>query len=450
MSQSKEIDFGFNPYPEQQKVMNALSEGYKRFYLVWTRRAGKDRVWFNILIEEAMRRVGTYVYAFTTVKQAKLAMWKTIDMKGKTPFDYIPKELIYKINEADMTITLRNPNDLRLPGSLIKVTSTHDGGRSLRGGNYMGVILSEYAFMDPNIYSVVTSSLILTMGWIALITTVSGHNHAYKLWNSTVGANDWYNSYETCETYLDCLGQRVISAEAIQREISSGAMSQAKVNQEFYCDFDAAVEGAVFSHEIDLALQTGRLKEFAVGKMPVSMFFDIGINKSSGSTAIWFVQFLPDDTVNFVDYFECSDQPAVFYTEYIKNWMGNNGATRGKCYLPHDSLHRDKIECNTYAKTYREQGLDVVVIPRIERKAYAIEFSRQEFKLYTIHSKKCDRGIQALREYNWDTLNTTHWANHAVDAFLAVGQFLNLRKNKEKRTYRPIANHATLASTSAF
>lgn len=450
MSQSKEIDFAFNPYPEQQKVMDARDEGFLRFYIVWTRRAGKDRCFFNILVEAAMKKVGTYIYAFTTVKQAKLAMWKTIDMDGKSPIDYIPKELIYDINKSDMTITLRDPKDLRKSGSIIKVTSTHDAGKSLRGGNYMGVILSEFAFMDPDIYTVVTSSLLLTRGWIALITTVNGHNHAYKLWNSTLTSKDWYNSYHTCETYLDCDGNRIISAEAIRRELESGAMSQAKVNQEFYCDFDAAIEGAVFSSELDIAIKTGRVKDFAVGDMPVSMFFDIGINKKTGCTSIWFVQFQTDDTIHFIDYFESSDQPAVFYVNYIKDWMTENGTTPEKCYLPHDAMHRDKIECNTYAKRYIELGMAVEVIPRIEQKSYAIEFTRQTFKLYQIHKTNCDRGIQALREYNWDTLNSTHWANHACDAFLAVGQYLNLEKPKKNRSYKVVENQATLASTTAF
>ena len=448
MAKFKEVDFGFKPYPPQQELIHQLRSGCKNIYCVWPRRGGKDRACIDVVLTEAMLRVGTYLYGFITVPQAKLALWNSIDMEGKTLRDYIPEELVYKINETEMSITLRHPNDLSKPGSIIKVTGTDKGGKTLRGGNYMGVVLSEFAYMDPEVVTVVMPSLARTNGWLILNTTVNGHNHAYDMWNATLQSDDWFNSFYTCETYLDNNGQRVISADYIDKQLKAGAISQARVNQEFYNDFDAAVEGAVFTHEIEKSIQEGRIKDFAIADVPVSMFMDIGINAKTGCTSIFFVQFLPDESIRFVDYMEDSDQPAVYYVNKIKQWMKDNGCTWGKCYLPHDSMHRDKIERNTYAKRYVELGMEVEVIPRIEKKSYAIEFTRQKFRNYYIHKTKCARGIQALREYNWDTMGKTHWANHACDAFLAVGQYLNLEKRKPK--FSPIMRQSPLARGSAF
>ena len=448
MAIAKEVDFNFQPYPLQSELVAAMDGGTSRAYVVWPRRCGKDRACFTFMLYEAMRKVGTYIYAFPEQGQARVALWQTIDMEGKTPLDYIPSELVYSVNQVHMEIKLRDPKDLRKQGSIIKIVGTYDGAQKLRGGNYMGVVLSEFAFMSPEVYPIIISALIKTNGWIILNTTVNGHNHAYKMWNKTSSAADWYNSYATCEQFVDENDSRVISAELIANELASGGMSQAKINQEFYCDWDAAIEGAVFSSEIEKAFMEGRIKEFTLGDSPVQMFLDIGVNKKTGCTAIWFVQFNRDDTISFVDYMEDSDQPAVYYVNKIKHWMTENGQTWGKCYLPHDSMQRDKIECNTYAKRYAELGMDVQVIPRIQQKAYAIEFTRQNFRKYKINSKKCERGVQALREYNWDTMHSTHWANHACDAFLAVGQYLNLEKRKDKKPVYQIP--AMQKNTSAF
>lgn len=416
------------PYPHQRGLWKAFFEGKKRFFIVRSRRGGKDRDCFEIMWRAAMMRPGNYIYVFPELKQAKIALWSAIDDTGQRIFDYIPKELLYKApNHTDMRLTFVHPDDPRKEGSTIQVLGATEHGNKLRGGNYAGVVLSEFAFMDPAVYPTLASSLLRSKGWCLMNTTVFGHNHAFDLYNSVVNSEDWYVENTPVYKCFNHDGKHLISAEDLKKEVDSGAFSEAKFRQEFLNDWDSAIEGAIFTRELSHAEQQGRLAEFTiVPGVPVSVFMDIGVNAKTGVTALWFCQFPKDGRMIFLDLFCDSDQPAEYYVNYIKDWRARWGATIYKTFLPHDANQRDKIYCDTYTKRYRALGMDVEVVPRIKSKMDAIELTRKYFRNYHINTKLCQRGIQALREYRGELLGKAHWCHHPVDAFLAIGQACEL------------------------
>lgn len=73
------LPYKYKPRPYQIPFFNALQEGYKRFDLVWHRRAGKDLTVINATAmamadtdnKTGYGGVGTYYYFFPTFAQEK-------------------------------------------------------------------------------------------------------------------------------------------------------------------------------------------------------------------------------------------------------------------------------------------------------------------------------------------------------------------------------------------
>ena len=66
----------------QLSAVSALEAGYKKIYLIWHRRAGKDFVSFYILLREALKCVGVYFYALPTFSQARRVVFDSIMSDG--------------------------------------------------------------------------------------------------------------------------------------------------------------------------------------------------------------------------------------------------------------------------------------------------------------------------------------------------------------------------------
>ena len=63
-------------------LWQAYESGYRRFCLVWHRRAGKDKTAFNVMVTDAVQNVGSYYYFFPTYSQGKKILWDGIDKDG--------------------------------------------------------------------------------------------------------------------------------------------------------------------------------------------------------------------------------------------------------------------------------------------------------------------------------------------------------------------------------
>src|SRR6266481_2907887 len=72
----------------------AARQGFKRFVLVWHRRAGKEKTCWNYLIMKAVQKVGIYYYFFPHFSQGRKILWDGVDKDGFRFLDHIPKEHI--------------------------------------------------------------------------------------------------------------------------------------------------------------------------------------------------------------------------------------------------------------------------------------------------------------------------------------------------------------------
>ena len=64
-----QIPHQFIPRPYQLDLLKAMDSGYNRAVVVWSRRAGKDKTLWNLIIKKALETKGTYYYFFPEYSQ---------------------------------------------------------------------------------------------------------------------------------------------------------------------------------------------------------------------------------------------------------------------------------------------------------------------------------------------------------------------------------------------
>lgn len=453
----KEIDFKFSPWEYQAPVFNFIvKDGGRYAIVVWPRGHGKDRTYFSIMCYKAMQRVGQYMYGFPQLGQARTALWDTIDKDGKRPIDYIPEEILFKKpDQTRMEIVLRSPLDLTKPGSTIKLVGVNDGGRALRGPNYIGIVLSEAAFMKQEVQELFSARLAQNGGWIILNSTVNGRNWFHEAYKTN---KDISSSFTQYLTHLECYNNTanlIISQARADELVRTGQLSEAAYRRELLNDWDAGADEAVFKKAIDKAMREGRISNMLKisPNIPVQTFWDIGVNSVSGRTAIWFVQFHPNGSVHFVDYYESYDEPTTHYTNFINKWAQDKTLMIGIQYLPHDadrrSLTDEKLDTYKQKISMSKMGSGTSIIPRIKEKYLAFDATQKHFRNYYFHLPDCDYGMEMLRIYRGNVGGTlSKVQSHCIDAFLAVGQFLELEEKNKGKSFKP--GYVVKNNNSAF
>ena len=168
----------FHPRSYQIPLVKAFESGkYKRFLVVWPRRAGKEICAINLVVRAAFKRIGTYYIVYPNFSSGRRILWDAIDIQGRKILNhYIPDEVVASRNEQQMRIKLIN-------GSQIQILGSDDVDRSLVGTNAVGIIYSEYALQDPRAWSLAIPILRASDGWALFISTPRGKNHFFDLYN---------------------------------------------------------------------------------------------------------------------------------------------------------------------------------------------------------------------------------------------------------------------------
>lgn len=218
-----DIPHKFIPRDYQLPFYQAMDSGLKRAVLVWHRRAGKDKACWNYMIKRAVQRVGTYFYFLPEYSQAKKVVWDNIDNDGFRMLDHIPKELVASTNATDLKVTLVN-------GSIIQLMGADNFSKSGVGTNPVGVVMSEYSINNPEVWGFLRPILKVNGGWAVFNFTPRGQNHAYQLLKMAEENEDWFTQVLTVDD------THILTPEDIEAEKREG-MSQAMIDQEYYCKF---------------------------------------------------------------------------------------------------------------------------------------------------------------------------------------------------------------------
>src|ERR1700690_1572370 len=153
----------FSPRSYQLPLCKAFEkQSFRKYLVIWPRRAGKDICGLNLLLRAAMRKVGTYFYIFPTFQMGRRILWDAIDISGKRILTYyIPEEIIESRNEQQMRIRFCN-------GSQLVILGSDNFDNTLVGTNAVGMVFSEYALSDPRAYSFSIPILKASDGWVLM------------------------------------------------------------------------------------------------------------------------------------------------------------------------------------------------------------------------------------------------------------------------------------------
>lgn len=420
-----ELPYRYTPREYQLPAWRAMDD-LKRVLMVWHRRAGKDKICFNKLICRAAETMANYAYYFPTAKLGRKALWKNVDMKhGMRVIDHIPKELLRKPpNETEMMIELIN-------GSTIQVLGTDN--LDVVGGNYFGVVFSEYQQQNPLAWDLTRPILAENGGFAWFNGTPRGENHLFDMLKTNSGNAAWFTQVLLVDD------THAITLEDIDEERRSG-MSDALIRQEFYCDFSAPNERAVYGRFLAKAATENRIGPFPVdGRAPVHTSWDLG---GPLNTVVWYWQCLPFGVIRLVD---VDHGLKVTLTERVAH-MNAKGYSLGKCYFPHDARQTARTG-RTFEEDAREAGIkNIVVVPPISSVGQGVDYVAELFPTLEFREPACDIGIKGLKAYEWAPANINglirseplhNWASHIADALRTMAEANKLGLVDHSGTSRP-------------
>lgn len=442
MAQTR-VSTGYSPRPLQDELHRRL----KRFnVLVCHRRFGKTVFCINEMIDQALRfdkkdpKTGVvllnprFAYLAPLYGQAKRVAWDYLKM-------YTSRIPGVTVNEADLRVDIpREQYQDTIRFTLLGA----DNPASLKGIYLDGVILDEYAEMNPAAWrEVIRPTLSDRLGWAIFIGTPKGRNSFFDLFQrategfeqedgSRIKAVDWFGAvYRARETGI-----------VVKEELESAKleMTEDEYEQEFECSFQAGLVGAYYSKELAKVEKDGRIRDVPHDSgMPVTTYWDLGMNDT---TVIWFVQNV-GPARHVIDYMEASGTS-------IPEWCAKlrlTGYDIDCLVLPHDARAREmngKTREEQFRKHYRTRVLDRAEI------ADGISAARSLLSKCYFDKVKCARGLEALRNYQrkWDPKQNVfaptplhNWASNGADGFrsFAMG---------DKENFGPIGGRPELSRKS--
>lgn len=323
----------FKPRPYQEEVFRAVEQGYKKILLCWARQMGKDTTTFCALIMKAIQEPGNYFYVFPTKEDARRAVWEKIDHDGKQLVSVIPKDLVIRWSDQEMSFKITANGGI----STLRMIGLDHKPDSIRGITPRGIAFSEFAYQDPRAYKIVMPAIRNNPHCLVIYnSTPNGKDHFYNMWHNNRYSKDWFVStkqmlYPEEPTYVGGILE-VDEILSIQRE---EGLADEEIAREFGCSFDIGAQGAVYADAIELARKEGRIGSFDYDPTrPVDTLLDIGY---ADATAIWFRQIVGNREI-FIDYWEGSMKDAHFI---VKDVLEQKGYTYRTHYLPHDaSAHK--------------------------------------------------------------------------------------------------------------
>lgn len=368
----------FQLRPYQIPIADALeNKGYKKIIAVLPRRAGKDLLCWNLIIRQALKRIGVYFYMFPTYAQAKKVIWQSSTNDGLRFIDYIPSSLVESSNSQDMTIRLIN-------GSLIQLIGS-DNIDAVVGTNPIGVIYSEAALQDPRAYQFIRPILAANNGFAIFISTPRGKNWFYELFQIASNSTDWFAYKLTLDD------TQHISLHEIEKERAEGIMSEDLIQQEYFCSFDMGVEGSYYSRYLDRMRVQGRISDVPwESSFKVHTAWDLGMRDS---TTIIFFQTI-GATVRIID---CYENSGFGLDHYIKI-LQQKPYAYGKHIAPHDIKVRELGTGQSRLEKARTMGITFTVAPDLSLED-GIEAVRAALSKIWIDSSGCSALIKAIENY---------------------------------------------------
>ena len=396
----------------------------------------------------AHERRANYVHMLPEAAQARKAIWDAVNPKtGQRRIDEaFPIELRESTQNHEMQIKFKIGSTWQVVGS--------DNFNSLVGSSFAGIVYSEWALANPTARAYLRPIIAENKGWELFIYTPRGRNH---------GLTTLEAARKTPGSFAQVLSvdeTNIIDPETLKRELAGYIAEygieagEAFYRQEYHCDFNAAVLGAILGRYVERAEREGRITDavqYEDDGAPIEISSDIGRRDTA---AWWFWQPQYDGKFTLVDYDEGNGLDATEWCERLAKRIDENEYALGKIWLPHDARSK------TFAAKHSAQeqfwtfyGVDKIEIVPETSKSDRINAARTVIEDCSFAQTKCEDGIEALRSwmYEWDeerrefSAEPRHdWASHPSDAFSYGAQIMRERKHARTEQPQKFPQHRTI------
>lgn len=370
----------FTPRQYQIDAWRALDNGILRAFLVWHRRAGKDVSFAHYAAKEAHSKIGAYYHMLPSQRQARKVIWNGIDKEGVRVIDRaFPKELRKRTLEDEMLIEFQNGSIWQAVGS--------DNYDSIVGTNPRGIVFSEWSISNPRAWDYMRPILAENGGWAGFIGTPRGKNFFFDQFNLVRNNPDWYVDLKTV------VDTGAISLDLVEKERLAG-MSEDRIQQEFFCSFDAQTIGLIYDSYVDAMEKSGRLTQVEYDpRYPVETAWDLG---HRDATSIYFVQRISNQ-VRVIDYHEERGKGLPHFINLIRSKPYSYSRHIG----PHDTTRFEFGANSTIQEIARQHGLIFTIAPKLDVED-GIEAVRALFPRLVMNVNTCSHAIRCLRNYHYE------------------------------------------------
>lgn len=382
---------------------------------------------------KALQRRGLYAYIGPFQNQIRRIIWQGQDGDGRKFIDFIPRELVVRKSEQEMSITLSNGSVIQLLGG--------DNPDKLVGINIVGAIFSEYSLCDPVAWQLVSPMLAENGGWALFNGTPRGQNHFFTMLEEAKADSDWFTSH------LPVTKTKAIPTETLRKERSK--TSEAKFQSEYMCSFNTPVEGAYYGGIITKLYQKEQMLQNLPPEpsLPVHTAWDLGMDDS---TSIWFFQQFRNE-IRILNYFENSGEGLPFYARELERYAALNDITYGRHYFPHDVKVRELGTGRSRLETLRSLGIRANPVKKLP-KGDQIEAVRQVLPKCWFNTFSCHLGIKHMKEYRkeWDEMkqvfkkNPVHdQSSHGADSFATLSVGIREVRQEDEQRKRELTEYKT-------
>lgn len=397
---------GYSPRPLQREMSQELN----RFNcLVCHRRFGKTVFCIEWLIERAIEcpfKEGRYAYIAPTYAMAEDIAWAYLDAFTEN----IPGR---KIEKSKLAIWLPT----RKGGmARIRLYGVDSPKQRLRGLYLDGAVIDEMQEIPMSVWTEQVRPMVSDENragidetgqvnqWVIFIGTPKGRNQFHRVYRNAdlwmrgkaVVTVDKETGRET-QIFRDnwyAAIHRASETDVIPQDELNDAradMGTSKYEQEYECSFDAAIEGAIYGHDIHVLRKRGQITTVPYfEQQPVFTAWDLGWDDE---TAIWFAQFFGAQ-VRLIDYYEARNEKLSHYATVL----ADKGYRYGKHYFPHDVETHELGTGKSRRSVLQGLGVRVTTIPK-HSPWDGIAATQNAFPRFWIDETKCAEGLDKLALY---------------------------------------------------
>lgn len=385
----------------KEKLKTDYPDRLKMIILEWSRRQGKDILALNMTVKEAYEYPSNNYYIFPEKRQAKEAIFEAIDADGRALIDYIPKELISKIDKVTMTIYLYT----KVHGALSTIQFKGSDADKMVGTSLRTVVFSEYALCNPAVWIYLEPSISMNKGLAIFVSTPRGLNHFTELIDMNLDNPACFYSKLTIDMTVGFNNKPIFTREQVEDKIKRG-MPKEQAMQEYYCSRTVALAGSFYKEQLALLETEGRLRNFPAPKY-VQWFCSVDVGLVD-LMVLWFGYYSGGRYWIYSCYAN-NYKPIRHYANVINDFVKKNGIRTGiKLLLPHDSTKKDIVNSASPIQEFDRYGFECLLVKRSQSKINDINYVRERIPDMIFHRDNTFVGFNWLKRYTkkWNkTLN---------------------------------------------